>query len=327
MRKDFIFSYIDLGGYSVRDLWVRPHFKDIKDEVMNTGLISPHNFQEMVDKAIGIMESHHCRQITSKPYGGQYGDDPLHFGIKNGDQLAPRHIQSMILYCDFTKFCTLFSESLRQNEWDEELDDIIARNAKFHHISKSLKELVFNFGSNGRSDFCKMNGTVSGPFFSGVSVVLNVSEFSIPFNTPTSTSKTKEIAWRFAGSGGMVITVGNQKGNSKWQPLFNATWISAYVEEDEYFWFGSTDKLSVEDIVIVKTSRAYRRSIGALYLFDAILSVEGMGKVEVTRTDIKILKFVWNSLEPAPFPKKVAMLMIMYSITFTRFVSGKPKYY
>ncbi len=77
-----------------------------------------------------------------------------------------------------------------------------------------LRELVSYFGSRGWSG---VKGKTSGPFFSGVSVVLNLSEFSIGFNTPTSTSKTIEVAWRFAGSGGMVITVGNDKGYSKGQ--------------------------------------------------------------------------------------------------------------
>ncbi|MCP3656309.1 MAG: hypothetical protein GY766_15625, partial [Herbaspirillum sp.] len=135
--------------------------------------------------------------------------------------------------------------------------------------------------------------------------VLNLSEFSIGFNTPTSTSKTIEVAWRFAGSGGMVITVGNEKGESEWQPLFNATWISAYAEEDEYFWFGSYYKLSVDDVAIVASSRVYRKSLASLWLFDAVLSgqwVEGM-KVDIKTLDF-CLKHARNEALP-PKPKTV----------------------
>lgn len=135
-----------------------------------------------------------------------------------------------------------------------------------------------------------MNGQITGPFYSGVSVVLNLSEFSIGFNTPTSTSKTKEIAMRFAGSKGMVMAVGNERGNSAYQPLFNATWVSAFVEEDEYFWFGSTDKLSAENINIVRSARVYSDSIFMLYFFDGLLSGEDMRKMKLSRKSLKSLK-------------------------------------
>ena len=189
----------------------------------------------------------------------------LHFGISFGESVKSEHLQSMVLYSDFTKLCTLFSKSLRKNKWDDDLEDVKARNAKFYFLSRFLRELVAYYGSDGHE-----NKGIKGPFYCGVSVVLSVSEFRIGFNTPTSTSKTREIALRFAGEGGMILTVGNQKGDSRDQPLFNVTWISSFVEEDEYFWFGAYYGLSVDDIAIVASARSYRRSLGALYLLSLI---------------------------------------------------------
>ena len=293
-------SMMDLGGHTVKELSVDPHFKDLKEEVMATGLISTKIYEKnIVQKARDIMDTAQCRKMKSKPYGVYYGPDPLHFEIAYDSPVTPRHIQSIILYCDFTKLCTLFSKSTRKNEWDDELKDIKKRNSKFFYFSKSLRELVNYFGSNGWDD---MNGKVTGPFFSGVNVALNLSEFSIGFNTPTSTSKTSEIAWRFAGERGMMITVGNAKGGSGMQPLLNATWISSFVEEDEYLWFGSTHKLSVEGIAIVALSINYRQSVNALYLFDTALS--GKGADGVSKEHIEILVFCLKYLRNEPLPPK-----------------------
>lgn len=242
-EKDVTASRLDLDyelrGHTVQELSVDAHFKDIKEEVFATGLVSPEDFEDLVvQKAMNILKCSECRKLRSNHYGGGFGWDPWNFGISRNIPVSLRHIISLILYTDFTELCTLFSKSMRKHKWNDKLKDIKKRNSKFYHFSKSLRELVTYFGSNGGGYFAddsqKMNGKVTGPFFSGVSVVLNLSRFTIGFHLPTSTSKTKEIAWRFAGEEGMVIRIGNGPRLSRIQPLFNATWISAFVEEDEH---------------------------------------------------------------------------------------------
>ena len=285
------FSLMDFGGRSVQELSVYPHFDNLKEEALATGQITPKHFEKaVVQKAAKYMKTKRVKRMTSRPFGRWLGDDPLHFGIPNGTPVSQRHLHCMILYCDFTELCSLFSESLRQNAWDELLEDIKKRNGKFFYLSKGLRELVTYFGCSAQGD---MNGQVKGPFYSGVSVVLNISEFSIGFNTPTSTSKSEEVALRFAGSGGMMLTVGNEMGQTVEQPVFDATWISAFAEEDEYFWFGSIRKLNVQDIIIVLTATSHRRSLAALYLFDAALSGMDLNDamLKVSATDIEILTF------------------------------------
>ena len=304
LSENLTLSMINFGGFSGKELSVIPRFKNLKEEVIATGLISPEIFEKnVVGKAARYLKTKRCRKMKSKGPEGQ--GDVLHFDIPKDTPLSPEHLQAIVLYCDFTKLCTLFSESLRKNKWDDGLKEIKTRNGLFFYFSKFLRELVTYFGSDGDG---WMNGEVKGPFFSGVSVVLSVGEFSIGFNTPTSTSKTLAIAWRFAGEEGMVLTVGNQKGLSYRQPLLNATWISSFVEEDEYLWFGSIWKLSVDNITIVASSRSYRQSIAALYLLDAALTGQNMEQMEVKKEDIEILDFcIKHALnqELPPKPKYV----------------------
>ena len=297
--NNYVSSFMNLGGHSVEELSVNAHFDNLKNEILATGLTGPKKFEKMVvQKAAQYMETNKCRKMRCKPFFDE--EDPLHFDIPSGTPLTAQHLQTIILYCDFTELCTLFSRSLRKNDEEDGLQEIKKRNSKFFHFTKKLRELVTYFGSDGYDHKrCgnRMNGMVEGPFFCGVNVVLNLSEFSIGFNTPTSTTKTKEIAVRFAGERGMVITVGNQKGWSKRQPVFNATWISAFCEEDEYLWFGSVHRLSVEAISIVALARTHRQSIGALYLFAAALSGQKMGYgLTVEKEEKQILDFCFKNV-------------------------------
>ena len=191
----FLASYIDLRGHSVQELSVDQQFDNLKEEALATGLINPEQFEKLVvQKAKQYMKTAKCRKMKCKSFWSSRGNDPLHFDIPNGTPLTEQHLQSIILYCDFTKLCTLFSESLRQNDSNEGLQEIKKKNSKFFHFSKLLRELVTYFGSNGGVECCKnpwcdidvsMNGVARGPFFSGVSTILNLSDFSIGFNTPT----------------------------------------------------------------------------------------------------------------------------------------------
>ena len=78
-RKDVVgrgrYRHMDFGDRKISDLSVYPRFKDIREEVMATNLISKANFDEFgVQKAAEYFETKHCRKIKSKPWGGGFGD-------------------------------------------------------------------------------------------------------------------------------------------------------------------------------------------------------------------------------------------------------------
>ena len=209
MRGSWLLSWWDLGGCSFQDLSVHRRFDSLKAEVLASGLVTPETFHKLViQKAKEYLNTKKCRKMRSDPFSGELGNDPLHFGIKRGSPLSLHHLCAIILYTDFTELCTLFSLSMRKNKFGDGLHEIKARNSGFFHFSKFLRELVTYFGSYG--EYGNTNGRVSGLFFSGVSTVLNVNAFSIGFNTPTSTSMSIEIAWRFAGVEGMVLALKNE---------------------------------------------------------------------------------------------------------------------
>ncbi|MCP3654320.1 MAG: hypothetical protein GY766_05410, partial [Herbaspirillum sp.] len=69
---NFFFSTMDLGGYTVADLCVYPRFKNMKEEVLATGLVGPKMFEDsVVQKAADLLESDECRGISSKSCFGR----------------------------------------------------------------------------------------------------------------------------------------------------------------------------------------------------------------------------------------------------------------
>merc|ERR1719361_2597627 len=105
---------------------------------MATNMMTPKQFEEkVVAKANEYLEnSDECKQIRAKPIGGlMFGDDPLHFGINQGDKLKSEHLQALILYTDWTDLCTLFSPSLRKDDTCDSLEEVKAKNSKFYHWS------------------------------------------------------------------------------------------------------------------------------------------------------------------------------------------------
>eukprot|EP01084_Bolivina_argentea_P044686 82221_1 len=65
----------------------------------------------------------------------------LHYGIKADESPNIDHIQSVIMYCDFSDYCTRFSSTFRAVEAFESLISIKKRNAAFWWESKSLREM------------------------------------------------------------------------------------------------------------------------------------------------------------------------------------------
>merc|ERR550525_1388204 len=90
LSGNVVLSRMDCGGRSGEDLSVYPHFKNLKEEVMATGLVGPEMFREsVVEKAEELRDSKRGRKLKSNGLA-QY----LHFGISVGESVKSEHLQS-----------------------------------------------------------------------------------------------------------------------------------------------------------------------------------------------------------------------------------------
>merc|ERR1711971_686831 len=258
-----IYNQMDFGGHSIVDLCVSPRFESLKEEAMESGVVDIEEFNAtVVDKAGRYLAGRKCKAMKS-------GGDPFKFGIRCGSPLSLRHVQAVLLYTDFSEFSTAFSSSFRKLSWNESIRDANQRNARFCHTAKALRECVQLFGCD---NLVSDNGNESGPFFTGMSVVLNIPSFAINLQGPTSTSKQKEVAMRFAGDYGLIIKLSNEGHPEDSVRFWDASWMSCFREEDERIFFAAQFKLKLETIIVVATANNYKKSVAAFFKFDEILS-------------------------------------------------------
>merc|ERR1712176_623351 len=132
--------------------------------------------------------------------------------------------------------------TFRKNGPFEPIKSIKKRNSQYFWMSKILRETVELFGqcSYGYYDEEKEEfvNQLLGSYFCGMSVLMNIPEFSIFLCSPTSTSMQIEVAIKFSGDDGIVIQLDNPR-TFQYMLLrgFNCQWLSRYKEEDERLFF------------------------------------------------------------------------------------------
>eukprot|EP01084_Bolivina_argentea_P293717 505222_1 len=298
IKNEQIYSWQqnDFGGVSPDSLYVPEVLKSVKEEVLASSFITVALFKEkVIEKGNLYIDSEKCRNIKNVHGTKNGGYDPLHYGIGYAAPLRKSHLHSLLLYCDFTDFCTDFSSTFRRLKSNEQIETVKQRNSKYHHIAKNLAELIQYYGIRGGSG--NNNGQENGPFYTGLSFCMNIPEFSIRLNGPTSTSKQKEIAMRFSGSEGIIIKLNNRTYPGRYEAFFNSSWISCYPEEDERVFFSAQYKIEIQSIIVIETKKNYQAIISAFYKFDSMLSgqkMTGLGYKAVTKTDVA---FVGLSVE------------------------------
>ena len=152
----------------------------MKEELVGSGFISIESFNEdVVAKGDGYAAMQKCKKMQSHTfYTRDDQPDPYRFEIKKGAPLRAHHLYALNAYCDFTQFCTAFSETFRKMRHTESIASVNQRNSKFYFCSRYLREVVTYYGCIGDADDAK-NGHESGPFYTGMSVVLNLPQFKM----------------------------------------------------------------------------------------------------------------------------------------------------
>eukprot|EP01084_Bolivina_argentea_P226553 382678_1 len=283
----------DFGGYSISELYVRKHHSSLKQEALLSEFISVEQYKKLViKKANEYYKTRKCKKLKCTAGGRDDNkvDDPLHYNISYGDKLKKKHLHALILYSDFTRFCTHFSKTFRKIRWNEKLTSIKQRNSKYYSISKYLRELIQYYGINGDSyEHRDDRNYENGPFYTGISVMLNIPQFSIRLNAPTSTTTQQEIAMRFSGSGGLILQLNNVYPPGNKEVFFDCSWISNFPEEAECIYFGGRYKIEVESVLVMKGCKNYQEIINAFYKFDKILSGEATYKMKIKTRDIRTI--------------------------------------
>ena len=297
VKQDSFYQWMDFGGYSVKETYVEPKHSNLKEELLATKLVSIDVLnQAIIVKGDDLMKSN---VIKSKRANSVWrSNDPYHFDIKRGDPLKPHHLHAAVTYTDNGEICKLLSESFRKMRATETIEDVKGRNSAFYWCSRYLREFTTYFGSNGleQMSYGTSNGYETGPFFCGMSLVLSLPQFTMGLQGPTSTSKDRAVAWRFAGSGGMVIMLNNKKGFSVYEPFFDVSYISQYPEEDERLFCGSMFRLEVQTVITIGDSMNWCKYVPSLFKMDAVISSIVRDKMRITAREVAIVEAAIHSI-------------------------------
>eukprot|EP01084_Bolivina_argentea_P000508 952_1 len=110
----------------------------MKEEALNSGFCKLKHFDEKVIlKSIELFSTPAVKEMEAK-FGSD--DQAAHYGIPKKTQISIKHLQSVILYTDFTDLSTLFSSTFRPAYFGEPLETIKKRNQCFYYLYKTLRE-------------------------------------------------------------------------------------------------------------------------------------------------------------------------------------------
>lgn len=226
----------DLDGYPEDQLYVKCKYPTYKDEILSHLGINQYN--EIMIKAEEYLKTNRVRAM--KP--SAWAIDLLKYEISKGDPMKLDHIASVILYCDYSAYCTDFSSTFRKVSPTESTQDVKKRNSLFWWQSKLFREVVECYGiCNDDEMLDDDREPESGPFFSGLDAVLAVPQFDLRLCAPTSTSKHLSVSLNFAKRSGMILQLNNDQDShavAQLSPFFNVSWISRFPDEDERVFCG-----------------------------------------------------------------------------------------
>lgn len=209
------------------EYYVEAKYCNFKVEIMHYKHITKKQYDNEVRKKAKIYM--HTNAIKSIPTAGK---DNAYYKIAEDATISIEHVISVILYTDYSALSAHFSSTFRKAGFFEPLNVSKERNGKYAYFSKFLMETVQVYGQNGKY------GTLSGPFYSGMSRIMKMPQFQIFLSSPTSTSVHLEVAMKFSGGEGIIIEFDNKTHGilkSEYTKGFDVSYISRYPEEDERY--------------------------------------------------------------------------------------------
>eukprot|EP01083_Nonionella_stella_P258059 882568_1 len=120
----------DYGGYDIKKLFVSRKYKNYKEEIL-THIGIKEDQTLVLFKAMEYITSEKVKESKANNF-----DTVLHYGIEKGEAMTMYHIMSLILYCDFSEFCSRFSATFRKVSGHEPLEETKKRNQEFWWQSK-----------------------------------------------------------------------------------------------------------------------------------------------------------------------------------------------
>ncbi len=251
-NKGMNFHYWGRGHYKDNEcvgVFVQQKYKSFKEEILNYNEMSMNIFSTIILPKV----EQYILSKKAKSMKPLFNIDYYNYGIEAGAPLKMEHLMAIVLYTDLSELSADFSATFRRKGY-ETIQHIIRKNSEYYFMSKNLREIVTYYGL----DYDSSDGTITGPFYCGMSCVMGMPRVCINLYAPTSTSIQFSVAQRFCGNNGMILEFDNNAvfGGSDVK-LLDVSWISTFSEEEELIIFGGKQHIRIESIRIILTEKKY----------------------------------------------------------------------
>eukprot|EP01084_Bolivina_argentea_P180722 312218_1 len=244
--------------------YLSPVYSSVHDELLcnNLSTLSSMQFTNLVVKSIKL------HNIATGP---QYKDELIckHFSkeynILRNEKIGLRHILSIIIYTDCTKYCTMFRTTYTKLNDGETEQEVTNRHKQLYYYSRSLFEAVEFFG-NLMEPHLKV--------YHGLNKVMKFSMFTAYFNQPISTTISLTTAVQFADTNGIILTL--QSGaeyfeSSKIPKYLSVSWASSFPNEDEKLFYGENVVFRIVNITESVNLQGHSKELKMLNKFQSTL--------------------------------------------------------
>ena len=315
--------------YKQSELYVkRSKYNNLKDEILsNTDneVNGPKIWNEnVVSKATQFMDTLKVKTIKfNKGYLSHWNK---HFDIDDDKPITIHHIQSLIVYTDFSLLSTNFTKTFRKTYVSETLQSVKSRNAAYYHMARYFIETIQGYGYSEYETAAK--GEV---LFCGLSYQLFMPSFRIKLRGPTSTSTEIEIAQNFAKRQGIILQL-----TGEGERRFDVSWLSRYAEEQERVFVHGLKSMRLEAVRLINRRNIwvnYGTFCEIMFLINKACTgtgVEYEEKGSESQKRIDILDGLFNNDRSIPIYMQKCFNLFRYNLQTLeidfRYIDGYPNY-
>ena len=186
---------VSLGTFSIgidydyydeeKELYVKSKYDNLKAEVLNYKYINlKHYLQEINPKVDAYFGTKLFKSLQHK---------------HNDEATSKSRLMCIILYTDYSELSSHFSSTFRKSNTFEPTQAMIRRHRNYYWMARLLRDAIQVYGKSYNY------GRLRGPFYCGMSTVMNLPSFAVKLLCPTSTSCHIEVAIKFSGESGCII--------------------------------------------------------------------------------------------------------------------------
>ena len=175
-------------------------YDDFKEELLENDVyrVDPYYFNLEYQRALELLTEDET--VTAMRSNGEFKDK---YGIKEGEVITMNHILAILFYCNTNELQRAFSATYRRRhdiDGRENDFDLKLRHQNYWHFGKYLREMVEVYGKVLLDKEKDKNGVEKDLIlYHGLDQPLYFKKMIAKFFGPTSTTKDRMVAARFAG--------------------------------------------------------------------------------------------------------------------------------